>query len=305
MTGSPFSFRLGDAGYPAHLATVPRPPKVLHGIGDPSALVPGLAVIGSRKATPYGLECARRFASLAAEWGVVVISGGAIGCDLAAHRAALEVGTPTVVVLGCGADVDYPRSAAGVLATVRGGAGAVVSELEWGVPPLPGHFPARNRIIAGLASAVLVVEAALPSGTFSTADHALDAGRDVFAVPGSVFYAGSAGCNRLIRQGAQPITCVDDLRDSLEGCGLLAVPKSARPGTEAVAGAADGTRMNRLSPAAVILLDAVRANPMSPDRAALAAGLDARVALLELAALEALGLLARYPDGRYGPCSGI
>jgi DNA processing protein len=174
------------------------------------------------------------------------------------------------------------------------------------VPPLPGHFPARNRIIAGLAAAVLVVEAALPSGTFSTADHGLDAGRDVLAVPGSIFYAGSAGCNRLIRQGAQPITCVDDLRDSLEGSGLLEPAAQARrSGTDVGLGGSVEAAAARLSPEAARLLDALRADPMSPDRAAVAIGLDARAALVELAALEALGLLVRYPDGRYGPCAAL
>jgi DNA processing protein len=292
MSAGRFTLRLGEAGYPEHLATIPRPPRLLRGIGDPTRLIRGLAVIGSRRATPYGLECARRFATLAAEWGVTVISGGAVGCDLSAHRAALAVGAPTVVVLGCGADIDYPRRAADMLRIVRDGAGAVVSELDWGVPPLPGHFPARNRIIAGLAAAVLVVEAALPSGTFSTADHALDSGRDVLAVPGSVFYSGSAGCNRLIRQGAQPVTCAEDLQDSLQDAGLLAVERSRDP----------LVATPLVSPTADRLLEALRADPMTPDRLAVTAGLDAQTVFRGLALLEARGLLARYPDGRYGPC---
>jgi DNA processing protein len=295
MNGPRFSLPLGGEGYPEQLARTPRPPRVLRGIGDPSCLVPGLAIVGSRKATPYGLECVRRFASLAAEWGVVIISGGAIGCDLAAHRAALDARGVTVVVLGCGADVDYPRSASSVLAVVRRDRGAVVSELDWGVPPLPGHFPARNRIIAGLASAVLVVEAALPSGTFSTADHALDAGRDVLAVPGSVFSPTSAGCNRLIRQGAQPITCAEDLRDSLADAGLLE-PERLVAGTTASAPLAQPTSDR--------LLAALCADPMTPDRVAMLTGIDARTVLTSLATLEARGQVARYPDGRYGPCTG-
>lgn len=293
LTTERFVLGLGENAYPSHLATVGRPPRLLHGIGDPSTLVPGLAVIGSRKATPYGLECARQFATLAAEWGVVIISGAAIGCDLAAHRAALDAGSPTVAVLGCGADVDYPRSAAPVLAELRRGRGAVVSELDWGTPPMRGHFPARNRIIAGLASAVLVVEAALPSGTFSTADHALDAGRDVLAVPGSVFYPGSAGCNRLIRQGAQPITCADDLRDSLADAGLLT------PATATGGGAASLGRESTDT-----LLDALRADPMTLDRLAIVTHCELAGLLRDVALLESRGLIARYPDGRYGPCAG-
>jgi DNA processing protein len=138
------------------------------------------------------------------------------------------------------------------------------------------------------------VEAALPSGTFSTADHALDSGRDVLAVPGSVFYPGSAGSNRLIRQGAQPITCTEDLRDSLEDAGLLTAAAASCQRTETTLAAPDADR----------LLQALRADPMTPDRAAVVTGMDARTLLTDLAMLEARGLLARYPDGRYGPCAG-
>jgi DNA processing protein len=285
-----FSLRVDSEAYPAHLREIHRPPRVLHGMGDPYALVRGLGVIGSRKATPYGLQCAEMFAGTAAEWGVTIISGGAIGCDTRAHAAALEAGGSTVAVLGCGADVDYPRSSAATLSRIRNGGGAVVSELDWGASPLRGHFPARNRIIAGLSAAVLVVEAALPSGTFSTADHALDAGREVFAVPGSVFFAGSAGCNRLIRQGAQPITCEEDLRDALRDVGLI---------EDFGGGAASGPYSDASDDA---LLEALRADPMSPDRLAALTGLGIVDVLTRLTVLEQVGAAVRYPDGRYGPC---
>jgi DNA processing protein len=224
--------------------------------------------------------------------GVTVISGAAMGCDLAAQTAALDAGGPSVAVLGCGADIDYPKRASGALARMRAGAGAVVSELNWGVPPLPGHFPARNRIIAGLAAAVLVVEAALPSGTFSTADSALDAGRDVLAVPGSILYPGSAGSNRLIRQGADPITCVEDLRDALIAAELIACPGTAGP----------DARTPFAGPTGDPLLLALRAQPMSTDALAEALDLELVQLLQALARLEAARLVVRYPDGRYGPC---
>lgn len=291
MSASVFALRRDRAGYPGALLTLSYPPRVLYGMGEESALVPGLAVVGSRKASPYGLACARRFAGWAAERGVTVVSGAAIGCDLAAHNAALDAGAPTIAVLGCGADVDYPRSAAPVLGALRRGAGAVVSELAWGTPPRPGHFPARNRIIAGLSAAVLVVEAALPSGTFTTADHALDAGRDVLAVPGSVFYPGSAGCNRLIRQGATPITCLEDLLDSLAAVGLL------QYGEQRPAGATP-----LLEPTDDPLLRMLRAEPMTLDGLIAESGLNASGLLRALARLEDAGLAARYPDGRYGAC---
>jgi DNA processing protein len=231
------------------------------------------------------------FARCAAGEGVTVISGAAIGCDLEAQTAALDAGAPSVAVLGCGADVDYPKRSALALARLRDGGGAVVSELEWGAPPLPSQFPSRNRIISGLAAAVLVVEAALPSGTFSTADSALDAGRDVLAVPGSILYAGSAGTNRLIRQGATPITCVEDLREALTCAGLL--PETPRHERFAC-----GTGIASGDP----VLEALRAHPMTPDEVGAAIGLDASTTMGALARLEAARLVARHRDGTYGPC---
>ena len=201
MNGERFVLTLGSPEYPEQLAETPDPPRMLYGIGDPGALVAGLAVVGARRATPYGLRATRLLAGWAASKGVTVISGAAIGCDSEAHRAALDAPGATVAVLGCGPDVDYPRRSAAMLATIRAGF-AVVSECPFGQQPLRFAFARRNRIIAGLASAVLVVEAGLPSGTFSTADAALEAGRDVMAVPGSIFSPESRGSNRLIRQGA-------------------------------------------------------------------------------------------------------
>jgi DNA processing protein len=224
---------------------------------------------------------------------VVIVSGAAVGCDLAAHTAALEAHGATVAVLGCGADVDYPSSARRVLADIRRD-GAVVSELEWGAQPLPYRFPERNRIIAALSAIVLVVEAGLPSGTFITADHALDAGRTVLAVPGSVFSPNSRGCNRLIQQGARPITDVSDLAAELRCAGLIGC-----------AGEAPADRL--LGPVAAgqgavgRLRDALLADPMRPDDAARALALDVVAVARMLSRLETEGSVTRYPDGRYGP----
>jgi DNA processing protein len=291
-----FVLRLGEPAYPRQLELTHRPPRVLYGYGDPNALRPALAIVGSRKATPYGLDCAATFARCAVAAGVTVVSGAAMGCDLAAQQAALDAGGTTVAVLGCGADVDYPARASGLLETLRCGRGAVISEFEWGMPPARGHFPARNRIIAGLSYAVLVVEAALPSGTFTTADHALEAGRDVLAVPGSVFFHGSAGCNRLIRQGAAPVSCVEDLLDSLAGAGLIADTGSRSDKR----GLHDLTPLS--PPSADPLLCALLSQPMAPDALAMALQMDAPSVMTAVAGLEAAGRIARYPDGRYGPC---
>jgi DNA processing protein len=283
--------RLDSDDYPECLRSSPRPPRVLYGCGSPELMRPGLAVVGARRATPYGLACAREFAGWAASQGVVIISGAAAGCDQAAHRAALEAGGSTVAVLGCGADVDYPPSAAKLLAQLREHH-AVVAECPWGMRPNRYTFPNRNRIIAALASAVLVVEAALPSGTFSTADHALAAGRDVYVVPGSIYSRTQRGCNRLLRQGARPITEISDLADELRASGLYhELTPECVPGGWPVR---DLDALARRAAAALI------ADPMRPDDAARALGVDVVTLGRALSLLESVGVVARFPDGRYG-----
>ncbi len=279
MSDLRFVLELGDAEYPSLLAETPDPPKRLYGLGRPSALRPGLAMIGSRKATPYGLRCARMFAGWAALAGLTVISGAAIGCDSEAHRAALASEGPSVAVLGCGPDVDYPRRSADILRVMRS-EHAVVSELPFGVQPTRWSFVRRNRIIAGLARAVLVVEAGLPSGTFSTADAALEAGRDVLAVPGSILSNESRGANRLIRQGAAPITDIAELAASLDIEGVASGGGPAGP-SDAV-------------------MCALAADPLRPDDLARALGIDIVSAARTLGRLESTGSIVRYPDGRYG-----
>jgi DNA processing protein len=278
MSDARFVLYLGSPGYPELLAETPDPPKALYGIGDPEALVPGLAVVGARNATPYGIRATRLFAAWAAANGTTVISGAAIGCDREAHSAALEAGGATVAVLGCGPDVDYPHRSAGVLRQMRERF-AVVSECPFGQEPLRWAFARRNRIIAGLASAVLVVEAGLPSGTFGTADAALGAGRDVLAVPGSIFSPESRGSNRLIRQGASVVNDVSDLASSLGLEGRNRLPLDAQRDT---------------------VVRALTADPMRPDDLARELGLDIVQMARTLGVLEARGLITRYADGRYG-----
>ncbi len=280
--------------FPPALAAIPHPPERLYVVGDPAALCEGLAVIGARNATPYGLACARRFAGRAAARGIVVISGGARGCDGQAHRAALEAGAPTVVFLGGGCDQVYPASNFGLFQQVVDGGGAVVSEHEWDFPALPYTFRQRNRLIAGLARAVLIVEAGLPSGTFSTADEALEANRDVLVVPGAISSATSAGSNRLLYQGATPVVDDETFDDAMNALfGLLKQEGVALGGTES---------------SRDVLLEALRAEPMRLDRIMdvvlprirKADRTPARVQL-RLAKLEQAGLIGRYPDGRFGP----
>lgn len=158
LRGNRFELARNDGGFPVALRAIDRPPVRLYGVGHPEALQEGLAVVGARKATPYGRSCAKRFATLAAERGVVIISGGARGCDAVAHEAALAVGTPTVAFLGGGCDMLYPAEHRGLFQRIVDGGGAVVSEKPWGFPPMPYAFRERNRLIAGLARATLIVE---------------------------------------------------------------------------------------------------------------------------------------------------
>ncbi|MDP2233857.1 MAG: DNA-processing protein DprA [Actinomycetota bacterium] len=271
---------LDDSGYPDSLALIADPPKRLYGMGNPELLRPGLAVIGARKSTPYGRAAARLFAGWAAQRGEVIVSGAAIGCDQAAHRAALEAEGSTVAVLGCGADVDYPKGAHSLIEAIRQ-RGCVLSELPWGTHPARWAFAKRNRIIAGLSHAVLVVEASVPSGTFLTADFALSEGREVFAVPGSIFAPECRGANRLIIQGASPVTEISDL------AALLGVDASEETGSIVTE-----TRDE--------ILAAITANPMRPDDISHDLGIDIVTVAIRLSELEHSGLAHRYPDARYG-----
>jgi DNA processing protein len=191
---------LTDPGYPERLAEIPDPPPALFVEG---ALPAGatVALVGSRRATATGIEAARALGRSLGERGVCVVSGLALGVDAAAHEGALEVGGPTVGVLGCGVDIVYPRRNWRLFERVLEG-GALVSEYSPGEPPLRWRFPARNRIIAGLCDAVVIVEAPEKSGALITARHAAEAGRDVWAVPGPLGSLQSRGSNRLLADGA-------------------------------------------------------------------------------------------------------
>lgn len=291
MRGERFELHLGEEGYPSQLAESVDAPAVLYGRGCASALDPGLAVVGARKATPYGLGCTRLFAGRAASLGVTVISGGAIGCDQAAAQAALGEGGRTVAVMGCGADVVYPRNADALLDQIVDAGGCVVSELPWGTGPRKGTFVRRNRIIAGLAKATLIVEAGLPSGTFSTADAALEAGREVLVVPGSIVSPESHGSNRLLMQGAYPIVDLETFDVVLAS--LFPILRSEEACRE------DG-ETEGLSGEQEALVRMLAAAPMHAERVSREMGLDASHTVLLLAESEAAGLVVRYRDGRYG-----
>lgn len=285
--------RRGDEGYPSSLALIPNPPKNLFVLGDPAALRPGLAVIGARKATPYGRTCARHFAEVAARKGVCIISGGARGCDAESHRAALGAGGVTVVFLGGGCDCYYPACHGRLFQEVVDKGGALVSEYPWDTTPLPFMFRARNRLIAGLAQAVLIVEAGLPSGTFSTADDALTCGKEVLVVPGAITSAASRGSNRLLYQGATPV--VDD--ESFEAALFDAM------GVLCQGSGGDDLACRAEEP----LLQALLAQPMTMEELFSLAvevygSAQARGRMHEVVAqAEGNHLIERHPDGRWGP----
>jgi DNA processing protein len=231
--------------FPPLLRAIHDPPVGLFVRGAaPLALLgqPAVAVVGARACSAYGSTVARSLSREVAAAGLVVVSGMARGVDGEAHRGALDAGGATIAVLGCGVDRDYPAAHAELARRIVAGGGLVAAEYAPGVEPAPWRFPARNRIIAGLAAATIVVEARERSGALITADLALEEGRDVFAVPGEITSALSAGSNALLRLGATPLTSGADV---LEAFGLDAAPAADVPGglaADVLAALADGPR---------------------------------------------------------------
>jgi len=206
-----------DPEYPPLLMEIYDPPLALHFRGDASLLArPGIAMVGSRRASPYAVNAAHHLAKQIASAGIAVVSGLARGVDAAAHMAALEAGGKTIAVLGTGIDVVYPRSHARLVRRIEK-EGVIVTEFAPGAPPKPEHFPIRNRVISGLTHGTVVVEATRKSGSLITARMAAEQNREVFAVPGSIFSAGSEGTHRLIQYGAKLVHDVNDILEELPG----------------------------------------------------------------------------------------
>lgn len=207
---------LGDPHYPPLLLETADPPLLLHALGRIDLLaMPALAMVGSRNPTPQGAENARAFASTLSRAGLTIVSGLALGVDGAAQLGALEGPGSTIAVVGTGLDRVYPKRHL-ELARRIADQGLILSELRLGAPPLAHHFPLRNRIIAGLARGTLVVEAALESGSLITARLAVEAGREVFAIPGSIHAPQSRGCHALIKQGAKLVESAQDVLEELQ-----------------------------------------------------------------------------------------
>ncbi len=270
---------LGDARYPTALLEAPDPPVLLYAQGNADLLrADSLAVVGSRNPTPQGLENARAFSAHMSHAGLTIVSGLALGIDGAAHQGALEGAASTIAVVGTGLDRVYP-SRHRALAHRIVSAGLIVSEYSIGTPPLAPRFPQRNRIIAGLARGTLVIEAALQSGSLITARMASEAGRDVFAIPGSIHSPQSRGCHALIKQGAKLVESGDDVLDELNG-----VLSRTAPPVSTVA-----------SVAANPLLDALGFDPVSLDALSARTGYTAAELNVQLLDLELDGHVARLP----------
>ena len=264
--------RRRDVEFPRLLAAIHDPPPRLYvrGARDVALLAePAVAVVGARACSAYGRSVTRSLARELAGAGLVVVSGMARGIDGEAHRGALEGGGRTVAVLGCGIDRDYPAAHA-ELARRIGKDGLVLSEYEPGVEPAPWRFPARNRIIAGLCSATVVVEARERSGALITADFALEEGREVLAVPGEITSALSAGTNALLKLGATPVTSATDV---LELYGIK--PQAPRRGS--------------LDPIAAALMAHLRDAALTADELVRASGLDPGEGAAALMELELAG----------------
>ena len=280
-------------GYPRALGALTDSPAILFSTGGPerlSALHGGrpVAVVGARRASPYGLEMAYRLGRGLGAAGVTVVSGLALGIDAAAHRGCLDAGGPAIGVLAGGPDVPYPRSNSGLYERLRGH-GIVVSEMPPGVRPFRWAFPARNRIMAELSAATVVVEAADPSGSLITSDFAQQMGRTVAAVPGRATARLAAGSNRLLKDGALVVTSAEDLLDELFGVGSRPDPPVRSPVPS--------------DPVDESILDAVAAD-MDIDGIYATAGLPVREARAALTRLEAAGRVRRDALGAYHPTAG-
>jgi len=271
---------LADEDYPKSLLEIADPPAMLYCKGQRRLLnQPALGIVGSRNATPQGVRDAEAFAHVLSDAGLTIVSGLALGIDAAAHRGGLAGSGSSVAVIGTGLDRIYPARNK-TLAHQLAENGLIVSEFPLGTPPLPGHFPRRNRLISGLSHGVLVVEAAPDSGSLITARVATEQGREVFAIPGSIHSPLARGCHALIKQGAKLVESAADILDELAWQQRLAPPSLPETLADPVLDALDGapTTLDTLAQRTGLTLDALSA---------------------KLLTLELDGRIASLPGGRY------
>jgi DNA processing protein len=295
----------GMPDYPAEFAHLSLPPAGFFVRGRDEALrrllaAPRVTVVGTRRATSYGARAAEGFAAAFAAADIVVVSGMAMGIDTRAHKACLAVAGMTVAVLGCGADLAYPRTNRWLCDKIAE-TGLVLSELPPGAPPAPWTFPHRNRLLAALGDAVLVVEGSITSGALQTAAAALELGRPVFAVPGSIFSDGYRGCNRLLQDGAAPAlepgaTVEEFLQQTRIERGSRQVAADHR---SAVQGNNQLCLMQPLAPRHEFVWAALASGPSTVDALVERGGLTVRELMAALAELELAGLVQRADAGVY------
>jgi DNA processing protein len=272
---------LADREYPRRLLELPDPPTLLYVHGRTELLArDALAIVGSRNATPQGLANATSFARAFSDAGLTIVSGLALGIDAAAHRGALDGEGSTVAVLGSGIDVQYPTRNADLHRAIAA-RGALASEFALGTPPAAGNFPRRNRLISGLARGVLVVEAALDSGSLITARLAADQGRDVFAIPGSIHSPLAKGCHALLKEGAKLVESAQDVLDELRVAASTRTSSQSTPEEEHE------------------LLSHLGHDPCNVDTLCQRSGLTPDTVSAMLLQLELEGKVASLPGGRY------
>lgn len=312
---------LGSPDYPEMLLHMADPPVLLYAMGQVERLrhaQPRIAMVGSRNPTPQGSSNARAFAASFVEMGWTVVSGLALGIDGAAHEGALqkavadEGGLPTIAVVGTGLDRVYPRQHH-ELAHRIARQGVILSECPLGTPPAAHQFPKRNRIIAGLSHGVLVVEAALQSGSLITARLAAEQGKEVLAIPGSIHAPQSRGCHALIKQGAKLVESTADVMEELrgmlplqkQGAALAADAANAKPNAPvpkaapAATDTADNAQHDSTKPDPDALLQALGHDPVGLDALLARTGMDAAVLQVRLLELELAGEVGRLPGGLY------
>jgi DNA processing protein len=283
---------LTDPRYPTLLREIADPPPLLFVVGDPGVLsAMHLAIVGSRNPTAAGKETAEEFAAHLAGAGLVITSGLAVGIDAAAHRGALAARGATLAVTGTGLDRVYPARHRELAHQIAEQGGALVSEFVLGTPPLPDHFPRRNRIISGLSLGTLVVEAAVQSGSLITARTAVEQGREVFAIPGSIHSPLARGCHALIRQGAKLVETAQDILEELNP--LAHTVKAAASVGE------PGNDMSELDVEAAKLLGCMGYEPSSVDVLIARSGLTPEKVSSILLLLELRGYVAAMPGGLY------
>ena len=276
-----------DEAYPESLKEIYDPPPVLYIKGNKSVLNnKAIAIVGSRKASTYGRRVAMSFAKELALMNINIVSGMARGIDSFAHKGAIEAGGPTTAVFGCGIDVVYPPENEALMQKIME-CGCIISSFPFGTGPLPGNFPARNRIISGLALGTLVVEAAEKSGSLITADFSLEQGREVFAIPGNIFSPYSRGTHKLIKQGAKLVESVKDILDEL----YLEMPNNINKGEKIDDG---NLTANERS-----IFELIDYHPIQIEELISKSKIDSKKVNAILTRLELKGLIVALPGGYY------